>query len=82
VRETQVQTEDEVSVLIDDQMPFHFRELLQGAALREYVRRTAGLTRYAPDVIRNIALPFRYQNRTSVEVPTIPPGVRCRSMCR
>src|SRR5215475_641653 len=53
-RETEVQTEDEVNTLIEDQLPFHFREP-RGAALREYVRRTAGLARYAPDVIRHFA---------------------------
>jgi len=53
-RETEVQTEDEASTLIEDQLPFHFREP-RGAALREYVRRTAGLARYAPDVIRHFA---------------------------
>jgi pimeloyl-ACP methyl ester carboxylesterase len=53
-RETEVQTEDEASALLDDQMPFHFREP-QGAALAEYLRRTAGLARYAPDVIRRFA---------------------------
>jgi proline iminopeptidase len=53
-RETEVQTEEEAGVLLDDQMPFHFRDP-QGAALREYLRRTAGLARYAPDVIRHFA---------------------------
>jgi proline iminopeptidase len=53
-RETEVQTEEEAGVLLDDQMPFHFRDP-QGAALREYLRRTAGLARYAPDVIGHFA---------------------------
>jgi proline iminopeptidase len=53
-RETQVQSEDEASALIEDQMPFHFREP-QGAALGEYLRRTGGLARYAPDVIRHFS---------------------------
>ena len=53
-RETEVRTEDEASALIEDQLPFHFREP-RGAALREYLRRTAGLARYAPDVIRHFA---------------------------
>jgi Predicted hydrolases or acyltransferases (alpha/beta hydrolase superfamily) len=53
-RETQVRTEDEASALLDDQMPFHFREP-QGAALGEYLRRTAGLARYAPDVIQHFS---------------------------
>jgi len=53
-RETEVQTQDEVSALIQDQLPFHFREP-HGAALGEYRRRTAGLARYAPDVIRHFA---------------------------
>lgn len=53
-RETEVRTEEEASALLDDQLPFHFRDP-QGAALREYLRRTAGLARYAPDVIRYFA---------------------------
>lgn len=53
-RETTVQTQDEASALMDDQLPFHFREP-EGAALKEYLRRTAGLARYAPDVIRHFA---------------------------
>jgi len=53
-RETEVATEEEAAALLDDQMPFHFRDP-QGAALREYQRRTAGLARYAPDVIRHFA---------------------------
>jgi proline iminopeptidase len=53
-REREVQTEDEVSALMDDQLPFHFREP-EGQALLEYKRRTAGLARYAPDVIRHFA---------------------------
>jgi proline iminopeptidase len=53
-RETEVQTEDEAAALLDDQLPFHFREP-RGAALTEYRRRTTGLARYAPDVIRHFA---------------------------
>ncbi len=53
-RETKVQSEDEASTLLDDQLPFHFREP-RGAALEEYRRRTAGLARYAPDVIRHFS---------------------------
>jgi proline iminopeptidase len=53
-RETEVRTEAEVDALMTDQMPFHFRDP-QGEALAEYVRRTAGLARYAPDVIRHFA---------------------------
>lgn len=53
-RETEVQTEEEASALLEDQMPFHFRDP-QGAALQEYLRRTAGLARYAPEVIRHFA---------------------------
>jgi proline iminopeptidase len=53
-RERQVQTQDEASALIEDQLPFHFREP-RGAALQEYLRRTAGLAQYAPDVIRHFA---------------------------
>lgn len=53
-RETDVQSEDEASTLLDDQLPFHFREP-RGAALEEYRRGTAGLARYAPDVIRHFS---------------------------
>jgi proline iminopeptidase len=53
-RERHVQTQEEASALIEDQMPFHFREP-RGAALQEYLRRTAGLARYAPDVIRHFS---------------------------
>jgi proline iminopeptidase len=53
-REREIQTEAEASALMDDQMPFHFREP-RGAALDEYFRRTAGLARYAPDVIRHFS---------------------------
>ena len=53
-RETEVQTEQEAAALVEDQMPFHFRDP-QGTALGEYLRRTAGLARYAPDVIRHFA---------------------------
>jgi pimeloyl-ACP methyl ester carboxylesterase len=53
-RETSVQTEEEAGALIEDRLPFHFRDR-QGPALREYLRRTAGLARYAPDVIRHFA---------------------------
>jgi proline iminopeptidase len=52
--ETEVQTEDEAAALMKDQMPFHFRQP-RGVALGEYLRRTAGLARYAPDVIRHFA---------------------------
>jgi proline iminopeptidase len=53
-REAGVQTEQEFAALVHDEMPFHFRDP-QGAALAEYLRRTAGLARYAPDVIRHFA---------------------------
>jgi proline iminopeptidase len=53
-REMQVQTEEGVAALMADQLPLHFREP-RGAALTEYLRRTAGLARYAPDVIRHFA---------------------------
>jgi proline iminopeptidase len=53
-RETEVRTEDEAAALLADQWPFQFREP-RGAALTEYLRRTAGLARYAPDVIRHFA---------------------------
>jgi proline iminopeptidase len=53
-RETEVQTEEEACALLNEQMPFHFRDP-RGAALQEYLRRTAGLARYAPDVIRHFA---------------------------
>ena len=44
-------------------MPFHFWEP-QGAPLAEYLRRTAGLARYAPDVIRH----FAAQNYGGIQV--------------
>jgi proline iminopeptidase len=54
-RETEVQTEEEAAALLAEQWPFHFRDP-EGAALREYQRRTGGLpARYAPDVIRHFA---------------------------
>jgi proline iminopeptidase len=53
-REAGVQTEREFAALVEEQMPFHFRDP-QGAALAEYLRRTAGLARYTPDVIRHFA---------------------------
>lgn len=54
-REAEVRTEDEADVLMTDQMPFHFREP-EGAPLAEYLRRTRGLGRYAPDMIRHFAV--------------------------
>jgi proline iminopeptidase len=53
-REVEVQTEEDVNALMQEQMPFHFREP-QGEALKDFERRTAGLARYAPDVIRHFA---------------------------
>lgn len=53
-RERQVQTEAEAAALLEDQLPFHFLDP-RGGALREYLRRTAGLARYAPEVIRHFA---------------------------
>lgn len=53
-RERTVASEAEAAELMDDQMPFHFRDP-QGAPLGEYAARTAGLARYAPDVIRHFA---------------------------
>ena len=53
-RETEVQTQDEANALLVDQMPFHFRDP-RGAPLQEYLRRTAGLAQYAPDMIRHFA---------------------------
>ena len=53
-REREVQTADEVAELMEAQMPFHFWEP-QGAPLAAYLRRTAGLARYAPDVIRHFS---------------------------
>src|SRR6516162_7863852 len=52
--ERQVQTEDEAAELLEDQLPFHFLEP-RGGALQEYLRRTAGLARYAPEAIRYFA---------------------------
>jgi proline iminopeptidase len=54
-RESEVQTEAEAAALIDDQWPFHFREP-RGVPLGDYRRRTHGLARYAPDVIRHFAI--------------------------
>jgi proline iminopeptidase len=70
-RETEVETEGEVAALLDDQMPFHFQEP-RGAALREYLRRTAGLARYAPDVIRH----FAAQDYGGIDVEDQLGGVR------
>jgi len=53
-RETEVQTEADVDALMTDQMPFHFRDP-RGQPLAAYLRRTARLARYAPDVIRHFA---------------------------
>jgi proline iminopeptidase len=53
-RETEVQTAAEADALMTDQMPFHFRDP-RGRPLADYRRRTAGLARYAPDVIRHFA---------------------------
>jgi proline iminopeptidase len=53
-REREVQTADEVAVLMEDQMPFHFWEP-QGVPLAEYLRRTTGLAHYAPDIIRHFS---------------------------
>lgn len=53
-REAQVRTQEEVDAVMTDQLPFHFRDP-RGAALQEYLRRTAGLAQYAPDVIRHFA---------------------------
>jgi proline iminopeptidase len=69
-RETEVQTEDEASALLEDQMPFHFRDP-RGAALTEYLRRTAGLARYAPDVLRH----FAAQDYGGIDVETRLAGV-------
>jgi proline iminopeptidase len=52
--ETEVRTEAEVDALMTDQMPFHFRDP-RGEPLAEYLRKTAGIARYAPDVIRHFA---------------------------
>jgi proline iminopeptidase len=53
-RERTVRTEAEADALLADQTPFHFLDP-QGPALRDYLRRTAGRARYAPDVIRHFA---------------------------
>jgi len=52
--ERQVQTEAAAAALVEDQLPFHFLQP-RGGALAEYRRRTAGLARYAPAVIRYFA---------------------------
>lgn len=54
-REAEVRTEDEADALMTDQMPFHFRDP-EGAPLAEYLRRTHGRGRYAPDMIRHFAV--------------------------
>jgi hypothetical protein len=53
-RDTEVQTEEEASAPLEDQMPFHFRDP-QGVVLQEHLRRTARSARHAPDVIRHFA---------------------------
>jgi len=52
--ETEVRTEAEANALMTDQMPFHFRDP-RGQPLADYLRKTAGHARYAPDVIRHFA---------------------------
>ena len=52
--ETEVRTEAEADALMTDQLPFHFRDP-RGQPLAEYLRKTAGQARYAPDVIRHFA---------------------------
>jgi proline iminopeptidase len=54
-REAEVRTEDDADALMTDQMPFHFRDP-EGAPLAEYLRRTHGRGRYAPDMIRHFAV--------------------------
>jgi pimeloyl-ACP methyl ester carboxylesterase len=53
-RERSVRTEEDAGALLEEQMPFHFKDP-RGPALRDYLRRTTGLARYAPDVIRHFA---------------------------
>jgi len=54
-RETRVRTNDEMEQLMHDQLPFHFHDP-RGAALADYLRRTHGRARYAPDVVRRFAV--------------------------
>jgi pimeloyl-ACP methyl ester carboxylesterase len=53
-READVATDVEAVALLDDQIPFHFREP-EGAALAEYRRRTAGRGRFSAAVLRHFA---------------------------
>jgi len=72
--ERQVQTEEEAAALLEDQLPFHFLEP-RGGALQEYLRRTAGLARYAPEVIRHFASQD-YGGSTS-KTGSVRRGTRC-----
>lgn len=53
-REATVQSEEEVAELMNDQFPFHFRDPT-GAAVADYLQRTSGEVRYAPEVIRHFS---------------------------
>jgi len=53
-REAEVANDDEAVALLDDQIPFHFREP-EGAALAEYRGRTAGRGRFSAAVLRHFA---------------------------
>ncbi len=53
-RELSVQTEDEMAALMVEQMPFHFRDP-EGPHVEDYLRRTADLARYSPEVVRHFA---------------------------
>jgi proline iminopeptidase len=53
-RETEVRTNEEMEQLMHDQLPFHFRDP-EGDALVDYLGRTEGRARYAPDVVRRFA---------------------------
>jgi proline iminopeptidase len=53
-RESSVTTPDEVGRLLQDQMPFHFRDP-RDPRIAEYERRSAGAV-YAPEVLRHFAI--------------------------
>jgi proline iminopeptidase len=53
-RESSVTTQDEVGRLLNDQMPFHFRDP-RDPRIAEYERRSGGAV-YAPEVLRHFAI--------------------------
>lgn len=57
-REQSVRSADEVAQLMDDQLPFHFRDPLD-ARIADYARRTAGAV-YSPEVLRKFSADGEY----------------------